>query len=140
MNAPHLLEREPVEHGLQLRLLAQRDGLGRHLHVQRAPGERRSEGAREGRWRVLDEDMRRWKWEGAGAQNFKTKGTHPFCLMVCVMTSMAALSTSIPRSLSSVMLVMTYMGGAMSLMRTGTSGEPRFSPARRASRMASMPS
>lgn len=98
------------------------------------------EGARE-RGREDGEFWMRTCGDGSGrGRVHKTKGTHPFCLMVCVMTSMAALSTSIPRSLSSVMLVMTYMGGAMSLMRTGTSGEPRFSPARRASRMASMPS
>ena len=38
---------------------------------------------------------------------------------------------SMPKSLSRVMLVMTYIGGAISLMRTGTSDVPFSSPINR---------
>lgn len=44
--------------------------------------------------------------------------------MQAVMASMLWFITSRPASLSSVMQVITYMGGAISLMRTGQSDVP----------------
>jgi hypothetical protein len=55
---------------------------------------------------------------------------HPLPRMHAAMASMLWFMTSRPASLSSVMQVITYMGGAISLMRTGQSEVPIVSDRR----------
>lgn len=66
--------------------------------------------------------------------------THPLALMSTAMASIAVLSVSTPISLSNVIVVITYIGGAISLILTGASATLLLSPSRRASLIASMPS
>ena len=64
----------------------------------------------------------------------------PRTWILAVMASIPACSAAIPRSLSSVIVVMTYIGVSSSLIRIGHSAVPASQPARSASRIASIPS
>ena len=55
--------------------------------------------------------------------------SYPNDLIVVEIVSIAWFNNSIPKSLSRVTQVMTYIGGAMSLILMGFSGDPRRSPA-----------
>ena len=70
----------------------------------------------------------------------KNTCTYPFALINTAIASIAVLSVSTPISLSRVIVVITYMGGAISLIFTGASATLLLSPSRSASLMASMPS
>ena len=66
--------------------------------------------------------------------------THPLALMSTAIASMAVLKVSTPISLSRVIVVITYIGGAISLILTGASATLLLSPSNSASLIASMPS
>ena len=65
--------------------------------------------------------------------------SYPLLLMVLVMTSIDLFITSMPTSLSKVIQVMTYIGGAISLILTWWSFDPASYPEVRSSLIASIP-
>ena len=73
---------------------------------------------------------------GGGDDN----GDDMVVMMLIVVVMVMMMMMMVPISLSSVILVMTYIGGAINLIFIGASVLPTLSPASNASLIASMPS